>query len=118
MSARNITRLALALWPLVLGACKGSTESSESEQTAAPSAQEPAPPQQAVPTEAPAAEPPQAKAPAEPSAQAEDDQDKLPTREELPVAEDYEQEMNDAIEKKNYRVQLDALEKELKADAR
>jgi hypothetical protein len=113
MSARDLINTAAVGCMLLSGACKSS--SSEPEQPEAPVAQEPtsAAPAQAAPRdELPAS------APVQPSAAAQNATDKLPTREELPVAEDFEQEVSDSIQSKNYRAQLDALEKELKADAR
>jgi hypothetical protein len=112
MSLRSLTIIAATGCMLTLGACKSSA--TEPEQAEAPVAQEPA---QGAPAQPPPRDELPANAPAQPSAEAQNNQD-LPTREELPVAEDFEQEASDSIQTKNYRAQLDALEKELKADAR
>lgn len=52
--------------------------------------------------------------PSEPSAQPADD---MPTQAQLPVAEDFEAEVTAAIDARNYRSELDALEREFGTDS-
>ena len=68
----------------------------------------------AEPAPEPAAAPEVAPAPAEPTAAAEPNPAELePTPEELPVLEDFEEEVAQQVTLANYRKELDELEKEL-----
>lgn len=100
----------VAAGALALLGCKAEPAAERPSQAATHREEAPAP----RPAKPPAEVPLPTSEPAKPSVHEADDE--LPTQAQLPVAEDFEREVTTEIHSKNYRAELEEIERELRTE--